>query len=146
LLLAAAHGLFFSFSIFFVPLLEEFGWSRALTAGALSMSTTAQAVMAPIAGAIIDRVGPRRVMLTGVVALGASSMLTSTITAPWQLYLTTGVLGAIGITAVGWVPTSVLLSRWFRDRRGRVVGIAFSGMGMGVFAMGPLAQWLIGLM
>ena len=143
-MLAAAHGLFFSFSIFFVPLLEEFGWSRALTAGALSVSTAVQGVLAPVAGAIVDRVGPRRVMLGGVVALGLSSMLTSTVAAPWQLYLTTGVIGALGITGVGWVPTSVMLSRWFRDRRGRAVGLAFSGMGMGVFVMGPLAQWVIG--
>jgi MFS family permease len=141
--LAVTYGLFFSFSIFFVPLLEEFHWSRALTAGALSLSTVLQGVLAPVAGIAVDRLGPRRVILAGVVVLAASSILTATVRAPWQLYLYTGVLGGCGVVALGWVPMSVLLSRWVAERRGRVVGLAFSGMGIGVFVTGPLAQWLI---
>jgi MFS family permease len=70
-------------------------------------------------------------------------MLASTIHAPWHLYLYTGVLSALGIVAVGWVPTGLLLSRWFHARRGRMAGIAFSGMGFGVFVIGPATQWLI---
>lgn len=141
--LAVAYGVFFSFSIFFVPLLEEFHWSRALTAGALSVSTVVQGMLAPVAGVVVDRVGPRRVILVGVVLLGASSILAATIQAPWQLYLYTGVLGAAGMVGLGWVPMGVLLSRWVIERRGRVVGFAFSGMGIGIFVVGPLAQWLI---
>jgi MFS family permease len=75
--------------------------------------------------------------------LAGASMLGATIRTPWHLYLYTGVLGALGIVAVGWVPTGLLLSRWFQARRGRMAGIAFSGMGFGVFAIGPLTQWLI---
>ena len=55
-------------------------------------------------------------------------------------------LGAAGLVGLGPVPMGVLLSRWFSERRGRAVGIAFSGMGFGVFVMGPLAQWLIASM
>jgi MFS family permease len=138
-----AYGLFFSFSVFLVPLVAEFQWSRALTAGALSVSTVVQGVCAPLAGLLVDRVGPRPVILGGVVLVGGAAMLSATIQAPWQLYLYTGVLGALGIVALGWVPMGVLLARRFAARRGRVVGIAFSGMGVGVFAIGPLAQWLI---
>ncbi|MBI4637570.1 MAG: MFS transporter [Candidatus Rokubacteria bacterium] len=141
--LAVAYGLFFSFSIFFIPLVEEFRWSRALTAGAFSVSTMVQGLTAPVAGVLVDRVGPRRVILGGVVFLGAASILASTIAAPWQLYLYTGVVGALGVVGLGWVPMGVLLARTFSERRGRVVGVAFSGMGIGVFVMGPLAQWLI---
>jgi MFS family permease len=129
--------------VFLVPLVAEFQWSRALTAGALSASTVVQGLCAPPAGLLVDRVGPRRVILGGVLLVGIAAILTATIQAPWQLYLYTGVLGALGIVALGWVPMGVLLSRRFSARRGRVVGIAFSGMGIGVFAVGPLAQWLI---
>ncbi|MBI1962535.1 MAG: MFS transporter, partial [Candidatus Rokubacteria bacterium] len=144
LTLAVAYGLFFSFSVFLLPLVEEFRWSRGLTAGAMSVSTVVQGLLAPVAGVLVDRVGPRRVIVGGVVLLSAAFVLGATVAAPWQLYLYTGVLGAAGLVALGWVPMGVLVSRWFAERRGRAAGVAFSGMGAGVFAVGPLAQWLIG--
>jgi MFS family permease len=141
--LAVANGLYFSFSVFLVPLVEEFRWSRGLTAGALSLSTVLQGLLAPIAGVLVDRFGPRRVILIGAGLLSAASLLTSTVRSPWELYLYTGILGAAGLVGLGPVPMGVLLARWFSERRGRAVGVAFSGMGFGVFVTGPLAQWLI---
>jgi MFS family permease len=143
--LAVAYGLFFSFSIFFVPLIQEFRWSRALTAGAMSVSSIVQGVCAPLAGVLADRFGPRAMILAGVVMLASASMLAATIQAPWQLYLFTGVLGALGLVFIGWVPMGLLISRWFQARRGRMAGIAFSGMGFGVFVIGPVTQWLIAI-
>ncbi len=141
--LAVAYGLFFSFSIFFVPLIQEFHWSRALTAGAMSVSAIVQGLAAPVAGVLADRFGARLLVVTGTLLLAAASMLGATVQAPWHLYLYTGVLGALGLVAVGWVPMGLLLSRWFHARRGRMAGVAFSGMGFGVFVIGPLTQWLI---
>jgi MFS family permease len=141
--LAAAYGLFFSFSIFFVPLIEEFHWSRGLTAGAFSLSTVIQGVLSPGIGMLVDRIGPRRVILAGALVLSVASMLASQIHSLWQLYVITGVLAATGVAAVGWVPSGALLARWFARHRGRVMGVAFSGMGAGVLVVGPLAQWLI---
>jgi MFS family permease len=129
--------------VFLVPLVAEFQWSRALTAGALSLSTVVQGLCAPAAGVLVDRVGPRPVILGGVALVGGAAVLAATIQALWQLYLYTGIVGALGMVGLGWVPMGVLLARRFPVRRGRVVGIAFSGMGVGVFAIGPLAQWLI---
>lgn len=142
-ILAVAYGLFFSFSVFFVALIEEFHWSRALTAGAFSLSTIVQGMLAPFVGVVVDRLGPRPVIVAGTVFLAAASMLAATIEAPWQLYLYTGLLGALGIAGLGWVPMGVLLSRWIAERRGRMMGLAFSGMGVGLFVVGPLTQWLI---
>lgn len=144
IILAVAYGLFFSFTIFFVALLEEFHWSRGLTAGAFSLSTVVQGLLSPAVGLLVDRIGPRRVIVVGAIFLACASMLASQIQALWHLYLLTGVLGAIGLAAVGWVPSGALLSRWFPHHRGRVMGLAFSGMGIGLLGMGPLAQWLIG--
>jgi MFS family permease len=141
--LAVAYGLFFSFSIFFVPLIQEFRWSRGLTAGAMSVSAIVQGLFAPLAGVLADRFGPRPMIITGVLLLAGASALASTIQAPWHLYLYTGVLGALGLVALGWVPMGLLLSRWFQARRGRMAGVAFSGMGFGVFVIGPVTQWLI---
>ena len=144
--LAVGNGLYFTFSVFLVPLVEEFRWSRGLTAGALSISTVLQGLLSPVAGILVDRFGPRRVILGGAILLSAASVLTATIKSAWELYLYTGLLGAIGLVGLGPVPMGVLLARWFSVRRGRAVGIAFSGMGFGVFVTGPLAQWLIAAM
>jgi len=141
--LGVAYGLFFSFPVFFVPLLEEFRWSRSVTAGAFSLSAIVQGLLSPVVGALSDRLGPRRVIVTGAVVLGASCLLASQISALWHLYVVTGVLAAAGVCAVGWVPSGALVAQWFARRRGSMMGLVFSGMGVGVLVMGPLSQWLI---
>jgi MFS family permease len=141
--LAIASGLYFSFPIFFVALLEEFGWSRGATAAAFSISSIVQGVLSPVVGTLVDRLGPRRVMLGGACILGAACALSSRIHSLGSLYLIVGVLAAAGACAVSWVPTGALIARWFTERRGSAMGVAFSGMGAGVLAVGPLAQWLI---
>jgi MFS family permease len=141
--LAISSGLYFSFPIFFVALLEEFRWSRGATAAAFSISAIAQGVLAPVVGALVDRLGPRRVMTGGACLLGAACALSSRIDSLWSLYLTVGVLAAAGACAVSWVPAGTLIARWFAARRGTAMGVAFSGMGAGVLAVGPLAQGLI---
>jgi MFS family permease len=141
--LAIASGLYFSFPIFFVALLEEFGWSRGATAAAFSISSIVQGVLSPVVGTLVDRLGPRRVMLGGACILGTACALSSRIQSLGSLYLIVGVLAAAGACAVSWVPTGALIARWFTERRGSAMGVAFSGMGAGVLAVGPLAQWLI---
>jgi MFS family permease len=141
--LAIASGLYFSFPIFFVALVEEFGWSRGATAAAFSLSSVVQGVLSPLVGILVDRLGPRRVMLGGAWLLGGACALSSQIGSLWSLYLVTGVLAAAGVCAVSWVPTGALIARLFAERRSSVMGVAFSGMGAGVLAIGPFAQWLI---
>jgi MFS family permease len=141
--LAIASGLYFSFPVFFVALLDEFGWSRGATAAAFSISSVIQGVLSPVIGMLVDRLGPRRVMLGGAAVLGVACVLASRIGSLWSLYAVVGVLAAIGLCAVSWVPSGTLIARWFAERRGSVLGLAFSGMGAGVLVMGPLAQWLI---
>src|SRR5438477_8474370 len=141
--LAIASGLYFSFPVFFVALLEEFGWPRGATAAAFSISSIAQGALSPVVGMLVDRVGPRRVMLGGAVVLGSACALASRIDSLASLYLVTGVLAAAGVCAVSWIPSGALIARWFAERRGSLMGLAFSGMGAGVLVIGPLAQWLI---
>jgi MFS family permease len=141
--LAVAYGLNFSFSIFFVAILEEFGWSRASIAGAFSVSTLLLGISSGFVGRLIDRFGPRKILIGGVFILCFSTMASGWIRELWHLYALFGICVAIGRSGLGWVPHSVLLFNWFVEKRGTMVGIAFSGMGIGLLIIGPLSQFLI---
>ena len=143
LTLGVTFGLMFSFSVFLVPLLEEFRWSRGLAAGAFSLSAVVQGLLSPAIGTLSDRFGPRRLILWGAVILGVASLLGSRITEVWHLYLVTGVLSAVAISALGWVPSAALITQWFAQKQATMLGLALSGMGVGVLTIGPLAQHLI---
>src|SRR5256885_13812494 len=82
--LAIASGLYFSFPVFFVALLEEFGWSRGATAAAFSISSVVQGALSPMIGILVDRLGPRRVMLGGAWPLGAAGVLLSRVGSSWR--------------------------------------------------------------
>src|SRR5262245_25784221 len=83
-----------AFSLFLPPLIEEFGWSRGLTAGAFSFGFLVSALMSPFLGRWVDRHGPRPMIESGVALLAAGLMLAPLVHSPWQLYATLGVLGS----------------------------------------------------
>jgi MFS family permease len=141
--IATGYGLRFSFSIFFVAILEEFGWSRACTAGAFSLSALLLGISSWFAGSLVDRFGSRKILVGGVLILSFSTIASGWIQEVWHLYALFGVLAALGGCGLGWVPHSVLLSDWFIQNRGTMVGIAFSGMGAGILILGPVSQFLI---
>jgi len=141
--IAIAYGLNFSFSIFFVAILEEFRWNRATTAGVFSLSALLLGISSWFIGGLVDRFGSRKVLLWGAVLLSFSTISSGWIKNIWQFYFLFGVLSAIGTCSLGWVPNSVLLSNWFVENRGTMVGIAFSGMGIGILIVGPTAQYFI---
>src|ERR1700729_1270849 len=64
-----------AFSLFYPPILSEFGWERGVTAGAFSFGFVASAVASPLIGRLMDRAGPRAVMLAGVVLVGGGVLL-----------------------------------------------------------------------
>ena len=85
-----------AFSLFFPPILAEFGWERGVTAGAFSFGFVASAIVSPLIGRLMDRAGPRAVMLAGVALMGGGLLLAPLTTQPWHLYLTIGVMVGSG--------------------------------------------------
>src|SRR5215468_6076389 len=81
-----------SFSLLFPPILEEFRWDRGVTAGAFSFGFLVSAIMSPLLGRMMDRVGPRAVMELGVVLMTSGLLLAPLTAQPWHLYATLGVL------------------------------------------------------
>jgi len=132
-----------AFSLMFPPILDEFGWPRGLTAGAFSFGFLASAVLGPVLGRLMDRRGPRSVMLLGVAMVGAGLGLAPLVTAPWHLYLTLGVLVAGGTVCLGYTGHALFLPNWFVRRRGLAIGVAFSGVGVGSIVILPWLQRLI---
>src|SRR5262245_11696603 len=127
----------------FPPILDEFGWPRGLTAGAFSFGFLVSGVLGPVLGRLIDRRGPRAVMLRGGAMVGAGLGLAPLVTAPWHLYLTLGVLVADGTVCLGYTGHALFMPSWFVRRRGLAIGIAFSGVGVGSIAILPWMQRLI---
>ena len=144
LTLALAYGIWYSYSVILVALLEEFGWSRSVLAGAFSVFTLVHGGVNPVIGALCLRAGPLRVMAAGGVAMGLALFADSFISTPAQLYLGFSVATALAVAAAGWVPALVYVQREFQDRLGVSIGIVSAGVGVGMFLVVPLTQLLIG--
>ena len=140
--LGLAYGIWYSYSVFLVAFLREFGWSRSLVAGAFSVFALVHGCMSPIAGWVGSRAGPRRLIMAGGCALGCGLLLVSLTREWWHLYLAFGVIAAVGVGAAGWVPSVLIVRGWFPDRVGTALGIASAGSGVGISGMVPLTQFL----
>ncbi len=136
-------GTRFSLGIFYVAILEEYGWTRAETAGAFSLMLAVHAVFSLGVGALFDRLGPRKLFPLGALAIAAGFAACSQIRSIWQLYVFLGVLAAIGTSSLAFVPHMALVSTWFVQRRGMATGIAYSGIGGGMLILAPLTQMAI---
>jgi MFS family permease len=141
--LGLVYGVWYSYSVFLVVFLREFGWSRSLVAGAFSVFVVFHGCMSPISGWVGGRMGPRRLILAGGCALGCGLLLTAQTTEWWHLYLAFGMVTAIGVGASGWVASVVLVQGWFPDRVGTALGAVSAGIGVGIFGLVPFAHLLI---
>ncbi|MBA7560855.1 L-lactate transporter [subsurface metagenome] len=135
-------GAWVTFGVFFEPMLTEFGWTRALLSGAVSLRVFLATLLSIAGGRLTDKFGPRPVVTVCGLFLGLGFFLMSRINTIWQLYLVFGVITGVGMAGL-WVPMISTISRWFVKRRGMMTGIALSGTSLGMITMPPLATWLI---
>ncbi len=142
LIMAVSSGAIYSFSVFFAPLQNEFGWSRALTSGAFSAYVVMQGLLSIGTGRLNDRFGPRAILSVCSIIFGLGFILMARIGAVWQLYVLYGVMVAGGFSGAP-VPLMSTVARWFRARRGMMTGITMAGSGFGTMLMPPLCNWLI---
>ena len=136
------YGAMYTFSVFFKPLLDDFGWTRAMTSGAFSLFMVFHGLLYIVTGRLNDRFGPRVVMTVCGFFLGLGYLLMSQISAIWHLYLFYGVIVSIGVSGA-FVPLVSSVARWFVRRRGLMTGIVAAGVGVGTMVMPPVANWLI---
>ena len=142
--LAMAYGAQYSFGVFFPSLIEEFGWNRQSLSGAFSLYTFMYSILGFFLGRLTDRLGPRRILIFGSICLGLGIALVSRVSAPWHLYIVYGLLASWGMSAT-YVTANPIVVKWFIAKRGMAVGLAQSGLGVGIILIPPLSGYLITL-
>ena len=131
---------FYGFGALFNPLVNEFGWSRASVSLAFSLRSEVGGIAAPVVGMMVDRVGSRRLMVTGVAIVALGFALLSQVESLWAFYGAVIVI-AIGMSATGGPVGMVAIAHWFRRQRGR----ALATMTVGAGASGVMVLVLAGL-
>ena len=142
LIMLVLYGVYYAFGVFFKPAFSEFGWSRALTSGAFSLSSIMMGLLGIPMGALTDRFGPRLVLTLCGLLIGLGFFLMSRLNTVWQLYLFFGLFVGIGMGG-SFVPMASAIARWFTERRGVMTGIITAGIGLGALIGPPLADRLI---
>ncbi len=150
IVLAAFLNLFFSvgviyygFPVFYPSLVDSLGFTRAqLTQGFLFGFVFAGLLFGLLAGALIDRFGPRRVILFGIWLVGLPLILMGRM---WHVrqYYALCFIEVVGYVLTGPIPNQVLVANWFRVKRGRAMGYAYLGLGLGGATSPLLIHWLI---
>ena len=135
-------AVFYAFGVFFKPILNEFGWTRAVTSGAFSVCSIIMGLLGIVMGGLNDKFGPRIVMSISGLLLGIGYLLMSQLDALWQLYLFYGVILGIGMGG-SFVPLMTTVARWFVRRRGIMTGIVTAGIGIGALIGPPVVNRLI---
>src|SRR2546426_1856780 len=134
-------GLRSVFGVYIKPMEAEFGWSRAALSGAAAVSLLLFGAIGPLAGRLADRWGPRRVITLSLALLGIGTVGSAFVHQLWHVYLTAGLLTAVGSGATQ--PTgAAVIARWFEARRGLALGIAGGAMSASQLVVIPLATVL----
>jgi len=137
-------GLMHSYAVFLVAFLEDFRWSRAEASLAYSTSQLVAGVSSPVVGALVDRLGPRRLVLLGGALLALGLPGSAYASALWQVVLLYGFVMTIGANCLGLVVFVPLLSRWYARRRGMAISVLQSANGFPRAASAPLVLPLAG--
>jgi MFS family permease len=135
--------LVFTFSIFLKPLSEAFGWSRESISAAFGFAALTVAACSPLLGHLLDRYGPRRVILPCMAVFGVAfaslGFLTPRLLHLYAIFIALGIVGN-GTTQMGY---SRAVSTWFDRRRGLALALVMAGVGTGAMLFPPIAQALI---
>jgi MFS family permease len=144
ILFVLMYGTRFSFGLYIKPLAEAFEANRASISGPQSLFMAVYAVFSLLAGTLVDRYGPKRMVVAGALLIGAGMLLSSRITSVWQYFITYGVLVGIGCGAT-YVPAMGAVSKFFNRRRNFALGITAAGGGIGHFLFPPFVQKMLDL-
>src|SRR5258708_22686895 len=139
LLMVLALGTLYAWSVFVAPLENEFGWKRAQTSNVFTIAAVMFATSLLLAGRLQDRFGPFWMAITGGTLVSLGFFLCAYTSSLHYLFLCYGVLGGIG-NGFGYATVAPGMAKWFPDKRGLAIGLAFAGYGGGSAIFGPGAN------
>lgn len=128
--------------VLLLPISKEFGWTIGELSGPLGLRMALFGMVAPFAGALILRYGPRAVLTGSAALLIVGMVLAMTMTTRWQLWLSLGVILGLAPGMTALVLSTTIATRWFTAQRGLVLGVLSAGSATGQLAFLPLAAWL----
>lgn len=140
-----AIGAMFCLPVFLVPLTAATGWSRTGVSSAMTIGFLTMAASGLAWGLLVDRIGPRTVVLIGTVLLGVGLALASRATSLFQFQLCFGALVGVSVSAI-LPPLMATVTRWFETQRSLAVSLVSAGFGMAPMTMSPFVAFLIGRM
>lgn len=111
---------------FVVALERHFGWSRTLLSGAFALTRVQGAALGPIEGYLIDRFGPRRMVMAGFLVMGTGFLLFSLVQTAWHFYVAFIVI-SLGAGLGGWLAMIAAVNNWFIKHRALALSIGMSG-------------------
>ncbi len=132
-----------TFGVFLRPMSEALGWTRTSITGAVSLQSFANIVVSPAVGWLLDRHGPRAIMVFGAASSGIAFMLLGNIHELWEFYLLYTFASALGIHELGGLVTTTAVAKWFIRHRGRAIAVATLGNSIGGLIVAPLAAFLV---
>lgn len=134
---------YYSYGVLLPAMCVEYGWSRSIVSGGLSVALLAFALPSPLIGASVARFGPRVNIVFGnlIVVLGLAGM--SITTKVWQLYFFYGILAGLGGGFGLYLACTSVVNNWFIRKRSLGMGLVISAGGLGGFAFPPLVTWLL---
>ena len=135
-------GVNFSYGVFFLPIVNEFGWSRGLASAVMLVAGIAYAITLPFTGILADRYGYKWVLAVSACFLSLGLILSSQIQELWQLYVFTGLLVGLSISASFAIPVA-LVALWFTRRQGLALGVATLGISLGTATIPLLISYLV---
>ena len=141
IILVAAGVFYYGFGLLVDPLRQEFGWSTLAVAAAFSVRSEVSAVGAPLVGVLVDRFGPRAVIMAGVVAV-ALGFLALSMVGDLVTFYAAIIFIAIGTNFSSSQPATVLVARWFRHNRSRALTVLAMGGGLSGLTV-PAFAWAI---
>ncbi|MBN2335567.1 MFS transporter [Candidatus Bathyarchaeota archaeon] len=129
---------FYGFSVFYTPLREEFGWSSALTAGAVSLSRLEGGIEGPLVGYLVDRFGARKLLALGAFLTGLGFILMTRVDSILMLYLVYGGVLSIGYNTGFTHSLASIIVHWFIKKRAKAMSIYAIAAGLGGAIIVPL--------
>ncbi|PJG51276.1 MFS transporter [Bradyrhizobium forestalis] len=129
--------------VYLAELQRAHGWPGTLVSAASTFSFLLTSVLVIFTDDLLGRIGLRSLILCGLSALGASTVLLALMQTPWQLYLAFALM-SVGWTGMGTVVIATVLNSWFERRRGLALSLAFNGATCGGIILVPLLLSLTG--